>query len=65
MSYHVIQRSDMFIQQLALFVLQSTMLLFYIEALFNFLLYIESIIVLLMPLLIIVQLLVDRLLSTL
>jgi len=50
----VIQKSDPSIQQFALFVLESALLVLQIKALSDSLLYTESVVVLLMPLLTIV-----------
>jgi hypothetical protein len=61
----VIQKSNIFIQQFAQSVLWSTLLILHIEALFDSMLYIESIVALLMPLFTIVQLFIDKLLYVL
>jgi hypothetical protein len=60
----MIQKFDLSVLQSVLFLLPSTPPIFQIEALFNYLLYIEFVITLLMPLLTTMQLFVDRLLST-
>jgi hypothetical protein len=55
----------MFVQQYIMYVLQCDLYVFQIEALFDFLLYTKSNVVLLMPLLITMQLFVDGLHSVL